>query len=123
MKSEMESQLLISPDKLANVQFTTGAYWVRLTLGLTDEFSGGDLVRFAQDATVAVEGTDQLSSFYNRANWVSGVTSGALYAFRTLRIPRQCVVLTDLSGRLRAADMEAVANGSALAIAKLADQE
>jgi hypothetical protein len=119
----MTSQLLISPDKLATVQLTRGEYWVRLTLWLTDEFTGGDLVRFGRDATVAAEGADALSSSYDRANWVSGITSGALYAFRALRIARQCVVLTELSGRLRASDMEALANGSAIAIAKLADKE
>jgi hypothetical protein len=123
MRSEMESQLLIRPDKISIVQLSAGEYWVRLALWLTHEFTGRDLVRFAQEATVAVEGTDPLSSSYNRANWVSGVTSGALYAFRTLRIPRQCVVLTELSGRLRASDMDAVANGSAIAIARLADKE
>ena len=119
----MESQLLVSPDKLSTVQLTTGEYWVRLALGLTHEFTGGDLVQFAHEATVSVVGTDKLSSSYNRANWVSGVTSGALYAFRTLRIPRQRLVVTELSGRLRASDMDAVANGSAIAIAKLADKE
>src|SRR5258707_1127605 len=119
----MQSQLLISPDKLSIVQLNTGEYWVRFALWLTHEFTGGDLVRFAHDATVSVEGMDKLSSSYNRTNWVSGVTGGALYAFRTLRIPRRCMVLTELSGRLRASDMDAVANGAAIAIAKLADKE
>jgi len=119
----MENQLLISPDKLSIVQLTAGEYWVRLALWLTHEFTGGDLVRFAHDGTVSVEGTDKLASSYNRANWGSAVTSGALYTFRTLRIPRQGMVIAELSGRLRAADMEAVASSAAIAIAKLAEKE
>jgi len=119
----MTSQPLINPEKLATVRLATGEYWVRLALSLTHEFTGGDLVRFAPDATSSIEGADNLSSSYDRANWVSGVTSGALYAFRALGIPRQRVVLTELSGRLRASDMDGVANGSAIAIAKLANRE
>src|ERR1700675_4312014 len=105
MRSEMKSQLLINPDNLAIVHLAIEDYWFRLALWLTHEFTGGDLVQFAHDATVAVEGTDKLSSSYNRPNWASGIASGALYAFRTLHIPRQRLVLIELSGRLRAADM------------------
>jgi hypothetical protein len=119
----MEKQLLIDPGKLAIVQLRTGEFWVRLALALTRDFTGGDLVQFAEDATVSVEGADKLSSAYKHANWVTGIASGALYAFRALRIPRQHVVLTELCGRLRASDMEAVAIGSAIAIANLAGQE
>jgi hypothetical protein len=119
----MRSQLLINPDKLAIVRLGTGEYCVRLALQLTREFTGGDLVQFAHDATGFVEGADELASSYNRTNWMSGITSGALYAFRALRIPRQYVVLTELAGRLRASDMEVLANSSAIGIAKLADKE
>ena len=54
---------------------------------------------------------------------MSGIASGALYAFRALNIPRQCLVLSELSGRLRASDMNVVASGSAIAIAELADKK
>lgn len=114
---------LISPEKLSVVNLTTDEHQVRLVLRLAHEFTGGDLVQFAPDATVSVEGADPLSATYTRANWASGMVSGALYAFRTLRIPRQYLVVHELTGRLRASDMDAVANGSAAAIAKLAGQE
>jgi uncharacterized membrane protein YebE (DUF533 family) len=104
------------------VRFGTREHGVRLAISLSREFTGGDLVRFTDDATIAVEGADELSSSYQQSNWLSGVASGALYAFRTLRIPRQCLVLTEFSGRLRASDMDVIANGSAIAIAALADQ-
>ncbi len=119
----MKNQILINSDKFCLVQLTKGAYSVRLALWLADEFTGGDLVRFDSNATVSLEGTDSLSSSYSRANWLSGVTSGALYAFRTLRIPRQRVMLTDFSVRLSASEMDAVANGAAIAISNLADKE
>jgi hypothetical protein len=114
---------LISPEKVAVVSLTAGTYQVRLALRLTDEFTGGNLVRLAPGATVSVEGADDLSSSYTRANWVSGIASGALYAFRTLRVPRQCVVVTEFTGRLRSCDMDTVANASAIAVARLVDRE
>lgn len=119
----MNSQLLVSPDKFSAVHLAAGEYWVRLTLRLTHEFTGGDLVRFSPAAMVSVEGVDKMSSSYTRANWVSAIVSGALYAFRVLRIPRQHLWVTELNGRLRACDMDAVANSSAIAIAKLVDKE
>jgi hypothetical protein len=119
----MAAQQLIGSDRLAIVRMARDDRWVRLGLRLTHEFTGGDLVRFAEIATVSLEGADELSATYGRANWVSGVTSGALYAFRTLRIPRQRLFLTELCGCLRASDMDAVANTSAIAIARLADKE
>jgi hypothetical protein len=119
----MPSQQLIGPDKLSVVQLTTGEYEVRLALWLSSEFTGGNLVQFADNATVSIEGTDELSSSYSRANWASGVASGALYAFRALRITRQRLVVTEMSGRLRSSDMDAVANGAALAIATLTERE
>jgi hypothetical protein len=119
----MNGQPLVSPDKAVAVRLSAGEYWVSLALRLTHEFTGGELVRFSPGATVSVEGADEWSSPYTRANWVSGIASGALYAFRALRIPRQHLFVTDFTGRLRACDMDAVANGAALAIAKLAEKE
>ena len=96
---------------------------MRLAFRLTQEFTGGDLVRFSPGATVSVESADELSSSHSRTNWASGITSGALYAFRALGIPRQRLVVTELTGRLRAGDMDAVANAAAVAVAKLVDKE
>ena len=119
----MQTQQIISPTKVAIIQLNSEEPWVRLVLRLTDEFTEGELVRFAQDAKVSIEGTDDLSSSYVRSNWVSGVASGAFYAFRALRIPRQHVELAELTGRLRAADMEIVAKGTVIAIAKLVGKD
>ena len=115
----MNQQLLISPDKLSVVSLTAGERRIRLALRVTQEFTGGDLVEFSPSSAVAVEGDDELSSTYTRENWASGVASGMLYAFRALRIPRQRSVVVEMTGRLRACDMDAVAFASALAIAKL----
>ena len=111
--------LLISPDTVSIVQLTREDRSVRLGLWLAREFTGGALVEFASDATVSLEGIDEVSATYRRANWVSGVASGALYAFRTLSVPRQHLVLTDLSGRLQASDMGALAACSSAAVAQL----
>jgi len=120
---KMNTRLLIGNDKLATVTLTADEHWVRLAFYLTHEFTGGNLVQLAHGATVSVEGADELSLSYTRTNWESGVVSGSHYAFRTLRIPRQCLVVTEFSGRLRASDMDAVADTAAIAIAKLAGKE
>jgi hypothetical protein len=59
---------------------------------------------------------------YTRANWVSAVASEALYAFRILGLPRKYVELAQLTGELKAEEMQAIANGTAHAIARLADK-
>lgn len=85
----METALLINPDKIVTVELKRGKRWIRLALRLARAFTGGDLVRFTDDAVVSIKGDDELSSSYTRANWASGVASGALYAFRALGITRQ----------------------------------
>ena len=119
----MDKQLLGGLGKVALVDLSAGEYRVRLALRLVGEFTGGDLVRFSPGGASSVEGADESSSSYGRANWASGIASGALYAFRALRVPRQCVVVTELTGRLRSGDMDAVANGAAIAVAKLVGKD
>ncbi|HJT35802.1 MAG TPA: hypothetical protein VJ783_27485 [Pirellulales bacterium] len=119
----MTSQQLIASNRVAAVELANGAHRIRLALWLANEFDGGDLVRFADDAAVSVEGIDKPCSNYTSANWLSGVASGTLYAFRTLRIPRQRVVVTELTGRLRSSDMDALASAAAMAVSALANQE
>ncbi len=116
-------QQLVAPAKLAVVQLTKDELRVRLAFWLGQDFVGGELVHVAPGATVAVEGADQLSATHGRTNWLSGVASGALYAFRTLCVPRRHMVLTELSGRLRSCDMDAVANSAAIGIARLVEME
>ncbi|HEX7379125.1 MAG TPA: hypothetical protein VF278_18525 [Pirellulales bacterium] len=119
----MSSQVLIENDKLAVVQLSRRQHWLRLALWVSSEFRGGELVRPERAATVSIEGSDPLSSSYDRTNWLSGVTSSALYAFRALRIPRQRVVVAELAGRLAAAEMEALASAAAIAVSMLAERE
>ena len=119
----MAGQQRIESEQRIAVRLANDDEWIQLGFGLGCEFTGGELVRLAEGATVAVEAADELSASYRPANWLSGVASGALYAFRTLRMPRQCVVLTELSRRLRAGDMDAVANGAAIGVAELAAKE
>lgn len=119
----MAIQHLVGSEMACNVELRAGQHWVRLSLWLATEFRGGELVRIDDEAAVSIEGTDELAATYTPTNWLSGVCSGALFAFRTLQLPRQKVSLTELSGRLGSHDMEMVANASALAVAKLAARD
>jgi hypothetical protein len=119
----MTGQPLIESDRCCLAQLTKGEHWVRLKMALTEEFTGGELVRFAEHAQYSVEGADDLSATYNRVNWTSGVASGVLYAFRTLKIPRRHILLREFAGRLRASDMEAVVRCAAIGVAKLANRD
>ncbi len=122
-RTEMNDQLMISSDRRCTAHLTHGDRWIRIVLSLSDEFGGGELIRVAEGAHFAIEGMDELSSTYTRRNWLSGLTSGALYAFRSLKIPRRHARIDDLNGRLCASDMETVARCSALAVAALANRE
>jgi hypothetical protein len=119
----MSPERLIRPEKYSEVNFAAGEFWLRLVLRFANEYAGGNLVRFSPSATVAIEGADDRSERYTRENWASAITSGALYAFRILRIPRQHLVVTEFTGRLRACDMDAIANAAAVATAALAEKE
>jgi len=109
--------------QIASAHMRLGDYWIHLSLRILGEYSNGELVRFADDAVISIEAADELSSTYRTENWMSGVISGVLYAFRTLHIPRKRVSLEALSGRLRSIDMDALANCSATAIASLVEEK
>ena len=68
-------------------------------------------------------GGDEISSSYTSANWLSGVASGAFYAFRTLKAQRRVVLVTHLIGRLGAGDIQVIAYATAQLIAKLLEQD
>src|SRR5580704_10973455 len=97
----METTQTVSAQRAVAVHMKSGEFWLRLSLHIANEHSSGDLVYLADDAVVSIEPADELSSPYRAENWMSGVISGALYAFRTLRIPRKRLCLESLSGRLR----------------------
>jgi hypothetical protein len=99
------------------IELRRGDLWLRLSLRLGDDFLAGDLVRLAPDAMFSVEGADDLSASYGKVNWFSGVASGALFAFRTLKAARRVVHVEELTGRLGSADMPVVADAAAQAIA------
>ncbi len=109
--------------KSIGVKLSSKDRHVQLRLQLGAEFIGGEIVQFTPESTISVEGADELSSTYSRSNWASGLASGALYAFRALKVPRRYVSVTELTGRLRAGDMEAVANCASIAVADLVDKE
>src|SRR5947207_2658847 len=81
-RTDMASQLFGNPDKVSRVKLSAGERHIQLTIRLSHEFAGGDIVRFPPGAAVSVEGADESSSTYSRSNWASGIASGALYAFR-----------------------------------------
>jgi hypothetical protein len=113
---------LVCPSKVSNAELKSGDAWLRLSLSLESEYLGGDLVRFRPSGD-SIEGMDELSKSYRETNWLGGVASGAFYAFRTLRIPRQHLNVSVLQGSLRAKDMEIVATATAIAIGKLCERE
>lgn len=119
----METTQTINAQRTVAVHVKSGEFWLRLSLRIANEHSSGDLVYLADDAVLSIEPADELSSSYGAENWMSGVISGALYAFRTLRVPRKRLALESLSGRLRSIDMDALANCSAVAIARLVEME
>jgi len=92
-------------------------------MSLAGAHRGGSLVTASDPFLFEVQGLDDLSISYQISNWLSGITSGALYAFRALKIQRRGVYLSELQGKLSSADMDAVANSAAMAIALLSGKE
>src|SRR4051794_33811749 len=106
-----------------SVHLANGDRWVRVSLSLAGPFHGGNLVAPSADFRSAVEGADDLATNYQLSNWLSGVTSGALYAFRSLKVERRCVYLSELQAKLGSADMGAVANAAAMAVPLLSGKD
>jgi hypothetical protein len=100
-----------------HVEARNGESWIRLSIQLGEAFKGGEVIHLTPDATFAIEGRDELSASYGEKNWLSGAASGAFYAYRHLRATRRIVHVTEFSGRLRSAEMEAVAAAVAWAVA------
>lgn len=119
----MSTDVLLSSNSVARARLTKGDHTIHLVLSVGDEFTGGTLVRLARGATFSIEATDEAASRHSFATWASGITSGAFYAYRTVEIPRQEVLIRECSGRLAAEDMEALAHASAMAIFRLANRE
>lgn len=97
--------------------------WLSLSVKLVEEFTGGNVVRLAPRTSVQIEPADELAATCTERNWFSGIASGAFYAYRTLKVQRRVVLITNLTGRLAAPDMSALACASARAIAVLLQRE
>jgi len=96
--------------------------WARVVLSLDGVYTGGKLVQPVLSFLAGIEGRDEITREYRLSNWVAGLTSGALYAFRSLKLPRRKVQLHRLDGELPSSGVQALANGAAVGVAKLCDR-
>jgi hypothetical protein len=117
------SATLANNSPAGSVEVRNGDLFVALTLTLGEKFTGGEIARVTANAPARLEGADELGRSYQLANWLSGIASGALYAFRALKVPRQVVHIEKLVGRLRASDMSILASASTQAIATLLQRQ
>jgi hypothetical protein len=113
----------MNPSDSFRVELANGDSWITLSIWLGEEFTGGQVIRLLPAAKFAVEGADELSATYGQANWSSGLASGAFYAYRTLGATRRIVWLSEFTGRLRSADMDAVGAAAAYAVARCLHHE
>jgi hypothetical protein len=97
--------------------------WAQLGLSLLEQFDGGMLLLYPEGFCCRLTGADDLAEKYHLRNWESGVMSGVLYAFRTLKRPRMRILVSEMDGYLRSEDMPALAMASSLAVAELLDEE
>src|SRR4051794_27401439 len=63
--------------------------WCRLVFDLREPHHGGAWVTDADGFRLALEPADELAASYTRANWESGIISGARFAFRKWKKPLQ----------------------------------
>jgi hypothetical protein len=110
-------------EKTCSIELVRADRRVRLMAAFGEPFVGGSLLVVLPDGLVAVEAADNAAKNYTFSTWLSGLTSGALYAFRALKVPRRRIWLSQLEGRLGSGDMGAVAMLASLVVAKLAGQE
>jgi hypothetical protein len=109
--------LTIELSENATAEVRRGDSWVTLSIGLADEFTGGHVAQLAPGVRVAIEPADELASTCTPTNWLSGIASGAFYAYRTLKVQRRVLLITNLTGRLRGSEISALALASARAVA------
>jgi len=95
--------------------------WLNLKLTRTSPFGGGPLVAAEGIPLHSIQGLNDIAASYSLANWLAAITSGALYAFRKLGLPRRHVTVLELTGALHSTDMELLANAAAQAIARLSN--
>ena len=117
----VETRVLQSAVGAAQLSFEDR--WIRVELSLGSVYRGGEIARPAPGVECRIEPVGKRAAKYLDENWLSGIMSGAFYAFRTLKMQRRHVDVHAFVGRLTSADMDAVANAAALVIAGLANAE
>jgi len=110
-------------ERSSQIHLAHGDEMADFVIALDGKFSGGDLIHFTADFTGGIEGKGDIASKYELSNWLSGMTSGAFYAFRVLKAPKRRVLLSRLCGFLQASSMTALANATTTGVIKLMSGE
>lgn len=108
---------------ICHIHIARGDEAAQLSIALDGVFERGSIVEPTAWFSGEMDGRGEIASQYTLSNWLAGLSSGALYAFRALKVPRQRVLLSHLSGSLQASSMTALANATAVGIAKLTEKE
>jgi hypothetical protein len=108
---------------ICQIHLARGDESARLAMALDGMFERGSIVEPTADFSGEIVGQGEIASQYTLSNWLAGISSGALYAFRALKVPRRRLLLSYLSGSLQASSMTALATATAIGIAKLAEKE
>ena len=91
--------------------------WFTLTFSLAEDYTGDYVVRLAPGVRIALESADELASTCKPSHWLSGIASGAFYAYRTLKTQRRVLVISELTGRLQASGNSGLAYAAARGVA------
>ena len=106
-----------------SVELTRPGWRIHLVASLGEPFTGGSIVAPLPDAAIALDPADDASKGYALPTWISGLASGALYAFRYLNVPRRRLWLSRLEGHVGSTDMGALASAASLMVARLSGKE
>jgi len=115
----MTENVILPTINVCKVSLSHNDDWAELVIVLDGAYSGGKLVNTTPDFSGKIEGKGEIADQYKLSNWIAGITSGVLYAFRALKIPQRRVFLSHIAGSLQASGMTALANATAIGVAKL----
>lgn len=88
---------------------------ISLSIQLAEDYTGGPVVRLGPGVrALAIESVDASAP---QSHWLSGIASGAFYAYRTLKEQRRVLLISNLQARLHLADTSALAYAAARAVA------
>ena len=111
------------PRPRASVELHKNTHHLKLGLNFARKPAAGPLVALDTDFVYRVEPMNELAVTYTMTNWMSGIISGVAYTSRKLKLPDTRVYVEQLEGKLGSADMGAIANAAAIAVAMLAGKE